>query len=132
MIASNSNLKTRYVLLIFIIFSLIINLFILNTVHKRDANIVFSKSLPGVTLSIQNWIETGFTNKLGFSLAAFKICSILLVILINLPFVVALPLAAVGLVAIVLLLGPCSVVYKLCTTRNITKINVKSKDLLTF
>ena len=63
---SNSNLKTRYVLLIFIIFSLIINLFILNTVHKRDANIVFSKSLPGVTMSIQNWIETGFTNKLGF------------------------------------------------------------------
>lgn len=63
---SNYILKTRYVLLIFIIFSLIINLFILNTVHKRDANIVFSKSLPGVTMSIQNLIETGFTNKLGF------------------------------------------------------------------
>lgn len=62
----NKKFKTQYSLIIFLIFSIILNLFLTNTVHKRDANIVFSESVPGTTLGVERWLTEGFTDGLGF------------------------------------------------------------------
>jgi len=63
---SNSAFKTKYVFITFIFFALILYAFIINTVHKRDPNIIFSKQLSGVTLGIEGMMNCGFKKTLGF------------------------------------------------------------------